>query len=77
VYERSKPARLREFRRLTRTIADLERRLVDAREARNALLLQNDRADDKATSGEIGAACGVGFGDAAVRATLKKLRARL
>lgn len=76
VYQRAKAARLREFRRLTRTITDLETKLAGAREARNALLLQNERAADRASSAEIGAVCGVGFGDAAVRATLKKLRAR-
>jgi len=76
-YARSKAARLREFARLSRSVRHHEAALDAAREARNALLLDNERAPDPASSAEIGRACGPGFGDSAVRTTLKKLRGRL
>lgn len=76
-YERSKAARLREFRRLGRSIRQAQRQLDAQVEARNALLIANVHADDPATSDEIGAASGDGFTAAAVRASLKRLRDRL
>lgn len=75
-YARSKAARLREFRRLNREIKAADSRLRDLIERRNALLLDNERAPDRATSIEIGAASGEGFGAAATRNTLRKLRER-
>lgn len=75
-YQRSKAARLRELKRLTKRIRELDVQIKDAHEARNALLLDNLAAEDPATSLEIGAACGEGFGDSAVRNAMRKLRAR-
>lgn len=75
-YARSKAARLREFRRLGKVIRDAQRTVETQTEARNQLLLANERAEDRATSEEIGAASGEGFSASAARNALKRLRSR-
>jgi hypothetical protein len=72
---RRQPARLREFRRIAKRLHDLEREHDAVLEARHALLLADQAADDPSSVKALAAACGLDV--STIRVTMKRLRDRV